>query len=160
MSIVCCFIKEQYFIDNAHFVKMLDSGNTNKQSHRTHLCVKITSNGNSFYIPLRNNLGADVRKFGRIGHSVPANGRPNAGLDYRYALIVNDSNYIEIPAIQRIPNRQYQKILTDITAIETEFEQYVSGFIKTAKKNRIGREALYRESSLINYLEELGITNK
>ena len=35
MAITCCFIKEQYFIDNAHFSKMLDSGNTDKQSHRS-----------------------------------------------------------------------------------------------------------------------------
>lgn len=158
MSIAYCFIKEQYFTDHLHFVKMLDSGNTIKQSHRAHLCIKVSLNGNSFYIPLRNNLGPDVRKFGRIGHSVPANGRPNAGLDYRYALIVNDANYIEIPTTQRIPNRQYQKIAVDISTIESEFEQYLSGFIKAAKKSRINREALFRESSLINFLDELGIS--
>ncbi len=39
MAITCCFIKEQYFIDNAHFSKMQDSGNTGKQSHRVHLCI-------------------------------------------------------------------------------------------------------------------------
>ena len=42
MSFVLCFIKESYFIDHAYFVKMLDSGNTNKQSQRTHLCLKFT----------------------------------------------------------------------------------------------------------------------
>jgi hypothetical protein len=55
MSAVCCFIKEQYFIDHASFAKMLDPGNTGKQSHRTYLCLKITSDGNDYYIPLRNN---------------------------------------------------------------------------------------------------------
>lgn len=39
---------------------------------------------------MRNNLGAEIRKFGRIGHAVPSEKRENAGLDYRYALIVND----------------------------------------------------------------------
>ena len=158
MAITCCFIKGQYFIDNAHFVKMLDSGNTIKQCHRTHLCIQVSSNGNTFYIPLGNNLGPDVRKFGRIGHSVPANGRPKAGIDYRYALIVNDASYIEIPTVQRIPNSQYQKLLTDISAIETEFNQYLTGFIKASRKNRIDREALFRESSLVNFLSELGVT--
>ena len=153
--ITCCFIREQYFLDNAHFIKMLDAGNTAKQSQRTHMCIEISANGNSFYIPLRRNLGADVRKFGRIGHSVPTNGRPDAGLDYRYSLIVNDSKYIEIPAAQRIPNSQYQKLVADFPVIQTEFEQYVTGFIKAAKKNRIEREPLYRESSLVNFRKEL-----
>lgn len=157
MAVTCCFIKEQFFIDNAHFTKMLDSGSTKKQSHRTHLCVQIASNVNTFYLPLRNNLGSEMRKFGRIGHAVPANGRPNAGIDYRYALIINDSKYIEIPTAQRIPNSQYQKILTDASTIETEFEQYLAGFIKAAKKNRIEREPLYKESSLVNFLGELGL---
>ena len=159
MAITCCYIKEQYFVDNAHYEKMLDSGNAVKQSQRTHLCIQVTTNENTFYIPLRNNLGADVRRFGRIGHSVPSHDRPNAGLDYRYALIVNDPSYIEIPKVRRIPRSQHQKITTDITTIQTEFEQYLLGFIKAANKKRIEREPLYRESSLVNFLHELGISN-
>ena len=74
---------------------MLDTGDTDKQSKRSHLCICIDFNDNRFFIPLRNNLGDDVRKFGRIGHSVPSDKRRNAGLDFRYALIVNDEQYIE-----------------------------------------------------------------
>lgn len=81
MSAVCCFIKEQYFIDHASFAKMLDPGNTGKQSHRTYLCLKITSDGNDYYIPLRNNLGKDVRPYGRIGHSVPSSTRTDTPVD-------------------------------------------------------------------------------
>ena len=51
-----------------------------------HLCIQIVADSSTFYLPLRNNLGADVRKFGRIGHSVPTQNRPQAGIDYRYAL--------------------------------------------------------------------------
>ena len=58
---------------------MLDVGNSGKQSKRTHLCVRVELDKNAFYIPLQNNLGADVRKFGRIGHSVPSEKRKNAG---------------------------------------------------------------------------------
>lgn len=160
MPITCCFIRKQYFIDHPHFVNMLDSGNIVKQSQRTHLCIRIAFDNNVFYIPLRNKLGPDVRKFGRIGHAVPTADRPEAGIDYRYALIVNDSNYIEIPSSQRIPNRQYQKLLSDISTIEDEFNRYLTGFIKAAKKNRINREALYRASSLINFLTELGVKDQ
>ena len=103
MSFVLCFIKESYFIDHAYFVKMLDSGNTNKQSQRTHLCLKFTYNSNTFYIPLRNNLGPEIRKYGRIGHSLPSPSRPNAGLDFRHALVINSLDYIEPQTIQKIP---------------------------------------------------------
>lgn len=155
MNPVCCFIKEQYFIDHSFFTKMLDPGNTKKQSHRTYLCVKITADGNDYYIPLRNNLGKDVRPFGRIGHSVPSSSRSDAGLDYRYSLIINDASYIEIPSVQKIPNAQFRKINSDYTTIETEFSAYLSGFKKALKKNRVAKEPLYRESSLINFSSEL-----
>lgn len=78
MNPIFCFIKKSYFQDNHAFVKVLDIGNADKQSKRTHLCVKIEQDGNKFYIPLRNNLGAEIRKFGRIGHSVPSKKRQNA----------------------------------------------------------------------------------
>lgn len=42
-EIRCCFIKEQYFIDNSDFINMLDSGNVLKQSQRTHLCIELKS---------------------------------------------------------------------------------------------------------------------
>ena len=90
------FIREEYFKENETFVKMLDAGNADKQSKRTHLCILIELNNNKFYVPLRNNLGDEVRKFGRIGHSIPSNKRKDAGLDYRYTLIVNNEEYIEV----------------------------------------------------------------
>ena len=151
-----CFIRESYFKDNASFVKMLDVGNTDKQSKRTHLCILIELNNNKFYIPLRNNLGDEVRKFGRIGHSVPSNKRKHAGLDYRYALIVNDESYIELQTELKIPESQYRKIQKEYETITEEFKVYLNGFLKAAKKNRIEKEPLYRESSLINFKSELG----
>lgn len=75
MEPTLCFIREEYFKKNSSFVKMLDAGNTDKQSKRTHVCVLIEANNNKFYVPLRNNLGDEVRKFGRIGHSVPSQKR-------------------------------------------------------------------------------------
>ncbi len=134
---------------------MLDTGNTDKQSKRTHLCVMIEQNENKFYIPLRNNLGADVRKFGRIGHAVPSMKREKAGLDYRYALIVNDESYIELQKEKKIPRSQYQKIKADYETIQMEFAVYLNGFVKALKKGRNEKEPLYKESSLINFSKEL-----
>lgn len=150
-----CYIKAQYFIDHSSYTKILDPGNILKQSHRTYLCVKISTEDHDFYIPLRNNLGKDVRPFGRIGHSVPSSTRPDAGLDYRYALIINDKRYVEPSTTQKIPNTQFRKITKDYSIIISEFSIYLRGFRKAIKKNRVLIEALYRESSLINFTFEL-----
>lgn len=157
MEITLCFIRAAYFKERLGFIKLLDIGNTDKQSKRTHLCVKIDIHDNSYYVPLRNNLGADVRKFGRIGHAIPSEKRKNAGLDYRYALIVNDCSYIELQEIKKIPDSQYRKIIRDYDIIVREFSMYVKGYVKAAKKNRHIKEPLYRESSLINFFGELGV---
>ena len=120
MTINLCFIKEEYFMQHSTFTNMLDPGNLNKQNHRTHLCLVVESDENKFYIPLRNNLGAELRKFGRIGHAVPSKNRSSAGLDYRYALIINDDIFIEEQTEQRIPNMQYQKIEAEYEIIKRE----------------------------------------
>lgn len=154
-----CFIREQYFIDHPNLQKILDSGNTNKQSKRTFICVKVSLGHKSFYLPLRNNLGDAIRKFGRIGHSVPSKNRPNAGIDFRHVLIVDDMKYIEPHTTMKLPSSQYNKIVGDYNLIQKEFEVYLNGFVKAAKKNRITREPLYRDSSLINYVDELTKAN-
>lgn len=100
---------------------MLDPGNYDKQSKRSYLSLRVDVNSNSFYIPLRNNLKNDIKPFGRVGHLVPSKSRPNAGFDFRYALIVNDSSYIERPTTQRIPTSQFKRINNDIDDIEKEF---------------------------------------
>lgn len=155
MEPTLCYIRETYFNDNATFRKMLDTGNTAKQSRRTHLCLKIESAGYHFYIPLRNNLGAEIRKYGRIGHSVPSEKRKNAGLDYRYALIVNNDSYIELQTTKKIPESQYRCIKADYEKIVDEFTVYLNGYIKALRKDRNEKEPLFREFSLINFTEEL-----
>lgn len=155
MTVSLCYIKEKYFIDNSFFVKMLDPGNYDKQSKRSYLSLRVDVNSNSFYIPLRNNLKNDIKPFGRVGHLVPSKSRPNAGFDFRYALIVNDSSYIEMPTTQRIPTSQFKRINNDIDDIEKEFNEYIKGFIKAMRKSRIQNEPLYRESSLVNFVDIL-----
>ena len=101
-----CFIRESYFLLHPEFEKMLDPGKPEKQSKRTHLCLELSIGNNQYYIPLRNNLGEPVRKYGRIGHKVSSQERPNAGLDYRYTLIINEEEYIEEQKELRIPRSQ------------------------------------------------------
>lgn len=156
MDIKLCFIKEIYFLEHESFIKMLDSQNFSKQSKRIHLCLKIVNNNNNtFYIPLRNHLGDEIRKYGRIGHSVPSNKRPLAGLDYRYSLLINDNKYIEEINSIKIPKSQYKKICNDYEKINQEFSVYINGFIKAIRKNRVLQNPLYRESSLLNFVDIL-----
>lgn len=157
MEPTLCYIRENYFKDNPSFQKVLDTGDTAKQSRRTHLCLLIESSGNKFFIPLRNNLGAEIRKYGRIGHAIPSEKRKNAGLDYRYALIVNNSSYIELQTTQKIPESQYRRMKEDYEKIVNEFTKYLNGYIKALQKKRILKEPLYRESSLINFISELSL---
>lgn len=152
-----CFIKEQYFLDHPSFINMLDPGNTGKQSRRAHLCIEMIIHNNTVYIPLRNNLGAPLRRFGKIGYAVPSNKRPNAGLDYRYSLIINDKKYIEFHSEQKLPNSQYNLIRRDYDIIKREMAEYINKYIKAAKKNRHTTEPLFKLSSLINFHKELDI---
>lgn len=92
---------------------------------------------------------------GRIGHAVPSAKRQNAGLDYRYALIINDDKYIELQTEMKIPNSQYKCKKNDLDSIQKEFEVYLRGYIKAVKKKRNEKEPLYRESSLINFISEI-----
>ena len=151
MKVQYCFIRESYFTEHSDFINMLDVGQTKKQSSRVHLCVFVEDDKNRYAIPLRNNLGDAVRKFGRIGHAVPSETRKKAGLDYRYALIVNDDKYIEVPNERKIPRSQARKIESEYDAIRIEFLQYLKGYKKAAKKKRVQREPLYRVSSLQNF---------
>jgi len=146
------FILAQYFIDNSDFVELLDTNNTQKQSSRFHLFINVNYNGNQFYIPLRSNV-----KHGNSGFSVPSSTRSNAGLDYRKALIVNDSKYIQRPSIVKIPSSQINHIQSNITAIAKGFSSYVSGYIKSANKNREHLDSKYKFSTLHNFHKELGV---
>lgn len=160
MGNLCCYIKEQYFIERPELINILDSGNTPKQARRKQLCMQITFDGDTFYIPFRTHLGDDVRRYGRIGHSVPSVSRPEAGLDYRYTLVINNSDYIIAGTDQMLPNSQHKKLQNEILDIEEEFITYYNGFIRAFRKGRLKREPLYRYSSLINFVDELGIAPK
>ena len=151
------YIEKSYFEDHSNYQKMLDPGNVEKQQHRSYLCVEFIYGQNRFFIPLRNNLGEATRKFGKIGFAVPSKSRPEAGLDYRYMLIVNEEKYIERPTSQKVPESQKRMIDNNYDTIVAEATEYVRGYVKCASKNRVDREAKYRESSLINFYDELKI---
>lgn len=51
MGNLCCYIKEQYFIEWPELINILDLGNTPKQARRKQLCMQITFDGDTFLYP-------------------------------------------------------------------------------------------------------------
>ena len=150
------YIIDKYYKDHPGLIKILDIDDSTKHNIRTHLCLNIEIHKNSILVPLRKNLGAAIRPYGKIGYSVPSKSKPNAGLDYRYTMIISDKKYIQIDT-PRIPSKQIKIISSNYDTIEKEVMEYINSFITKAKKGRINRTARFRESSLINYYSELGI---
>lgn len=49
----------------------------------------------------------------------------------------NEKEYIEKPEFQKLPKTQMKKIMSDYEIIKKEFSQYLNGFKKMLRKNRI-----------------------
>ena len=156
MDVQYCYITEQYYIDNPNLIKVLDIGDSSRHNIRTHLCLSIRYLNNLILVPLRKNLGEADRKFGKIGFAVPSQSKPNAGLDYRYIMIINDMQYIRYDS-PRISNSQIRIIDTNYNTIEKEAIKYIKSYIRVANKGRVDKTARFRESSLINFHNELHI---
>ncbi|MBO5082045.1 MAG: hypothetical protein J6C06_05505 [Lachnospiraceae bacterium] len=155
-NIQFCYIIEQYYIDHPDLIKILDVDDVTKHNTRTHLCLTIKYKNNNILIPLRKNLGPAKRKFGTVGYPVPSASKPEAGLDYRYIMIINDTNYLRFD-IPRISNKQISIIKDNYTTIEKEAIDYINSYTRVANKGRINLNARFRESSLINFHNELEI---
>ena len=149
-------IKPEYYIEHPTLQKILDINHTEKHNFRIHLCLAVFYQENYILIPLRKNLGPAKRPFGIIGHAVPSQNKPYAGLDYRYMMVIKDAEYLQAE-IPRLPHKQLKIMENHYSQIETEALNYIQGYIKTAKKGRIKRTPLYRESALINFHKELGL---
>ena len=150
------YILQEYYDVHNNLQKILDLGEDAKHGIRTHLCLNINYNGNNILIPLRKNLGNAERRFGRIGFAVPSMSKPDAGLDYRYIMIIEDDKYIKFD-IPKIPNSQVSIIERNYATIESQAIEYINSYIKVAKKGRVDKVARFRESSLINFDKELGV---
>lgn len=151
-----CYITEQYYKDNPHLKKILDVDDSTKYNIRTHICLSVKFKHNNVLIPLRKNLGEPDRKFGKIGYPVPSASKPNAGLDYRYIMIINELKYLRFDT-PRISNRQISIIQNNYDTIEREAIEYINSYIRVANKGRVDMNARFRESSLINFHKELGV---
>lgn len=154
-----CYITEEYYADHPGLEKILDIDDATKHNIRTHVCLNVKYNDNNILIPLRKNLGVAERKFGKIGYSVPSKSKPQAGLDYRYIMVINDKKYLRYDE-PKISKKQINTIKDNYDTIEKEALEYVKSYIRTANKGRVDKTARFRESSLTNFDEELGVSIK
>lgn len=155
----CIFVKEEYFIKNNHFVEMLDSNDLEKQVRRKYIYLNFKYEENTLLVPLRSEM-PNIRELGQVGYSVPSTKKPNAGLDYRKILIINDSDYLEVPQYCKVSPSQANIINVKYETIKKQVESYVKGYIKSAKKNRHKKDKKYNFSTLHNYHLELGIISE
>ncbi|MCT4593648.1 MAG: hypothetical protein N4A57_05190 [Anaeromicrobium sp.] len=159
MSQMACkvvFIKEDFFKKNEHFVEILDPYDTKKQAKRNYAFLNVKCQNNNIFVPLRSKFNPN-QGCGVIGYPVPTNNKPNAGLDFRKILIVNELSYIEFPSNPKIPNMQQKIINEKYKTIENMVIQYIKGYMKSALKKREKRDKKYRFSTLHNFHNELGI---
>lgn len=135
---------------------MLDPDNLTKQSNRKYIFLEVKYKENNLLVPLRSEM-PDISKLGQVGYKVPSEYKPNAGLDYRKILIINDESYIEEPKYIKIPKSQVRIIDSNYNIIEKQVISYVDGYIKTVKKSRHLKDKKFCYSTLHNFHKELGI---
>lgn len=126
------------------------------REHRVYVCLKIEWESNTFLIPLRRDLGnlPGHPLFNKACYPVPSQSKPNAGLDFRKIIVVNDESCYRIDKAE-ISAKQRNTIQDNFEVIKGMAISYIEGFKKSAKKNRQKRDALYKFSALNNFLDEL-----
>lgn len=143
-------ISDSYFEDFPHLMEIMETDN------RVYLGIILKMDKNNYFIPLRSRAPKDP-VYRKSIYPIPSNTRPDAGLDMRKALIVNDPKYITVISNPKIANKQMKKINNDISTIENMFEIYVRGYKRAFRKDRIERELPFKYSTLKNYHVELGL---
>lgn len=152
------FVKEAFFQQQfTDSDQLLDYTKKKKdQEARTYVCIKIEFEDNTFLIPLRTDLGNIVNNplFNGVYFKVPSEPRPNAGLDFRKIIVINDESLYEIEDA-KIAYSQKTIMRDNLEEIKTLAQNYITGFKKALKKGRNKRDPLYRFSALNNFLNEL-----
>ncbi|TDK54768.1 hypothetical protein E2K98_28785 [Bacillus salipaludis] len=125
---------------------------------RVYVCLKLEYENNTFLIPLRRDLAGMPGHplFQKACYPVPSENKPDAGLDFRKIIVVNEPSLYRIDEA-KISAKQRNTMQDNFEVIKNLAIDYIDGFKKAARKNRQKREPLYKYSALNNFLEELGI---
>lgn len=148
---------EQEFNDPEEILDKADDKGSRET--RVYVCVKIQFEDNTYLVPLRKKLANNIVSnplLNKTYYKVPSDSKPNAGLDFRKTIIINDSSLYVIDEA-KISYAQKKIIEENFAEISTLAIEYIKGFKKAAKKGRQKRDSLYRFSALNNFLKELKI---
>lgn len=145
-------LNKKYFEENSHFKNMLDENNIQKQVKRPYVYVSIKVRDNNFLLPLRSNLNHPN------GFHAPSSKSANAGIDYSHALILPESSYIKNRT--DLDREQYDYIKDNYDTIKSGFASYLKDYIRKEKKGIAHKVGKFKNSTLLNFNEELGLVKK
>lgn len=148
---------EQEFNDPTQILDKED-GKGSRET-RVYVCVEIQFEDNTYLVPLRKNLANNIVSnslFNKTYYKVPSDSKPNAGLDFRKTIVINDPSMYVIDEA-KISHAQKKIIEENFAEISMLAIEYIKGFKKAAQKKRQKREPLYRFSALNNFLKELKV---
>lgn len=121
----------------------------NTKQNRMYMYLKINYKNLTFLIPLETNVFSRQQS---AFYPLPTQSRPNAGLNFRKALISEqpskDIKTIEIPLI---PRTQLDNLTQSTDKIERNFTRYIENFIQACNKNREHLEKEFKFSTLHFY---------
>lgn len=153
------FLKESFFSKKQYNEQLLDVTKSSKdQVRRAYVCLILQDEFNTYLIPLKTSIKdqKDDRTLQGTYYEVPSSNRPDAGLDFRKIILVNDSNDYTIEEA-KISYTQKKIIQDNFDDIKKEAIKYIEGFKTAAKKKRIERERKFRFAALTNFIDELKI---
>lgn len=146
---------EQEFSDPTQILDKLKS--KNEREARAYVLLRIFFEGNTFLVPLKKDIsGIPQHWVDKISYPVPSTNKPNAGLDIRKMIIVNDESFYRVDEA-RIAYSQKKIIQDNFEEIKGRAIEYIKDFKKAAAKGRNTKTALFKLSALNNFLDELGI---
>lgn len=153
-------LTDKFYEENGHLERILDKekGSTEfKDKGRGYGVIVIDFKGLQFGIPLRSNM---THKYGftteRIRDEVK-NKTYRKGLDYTKAVILKEDDYVTERSF-KIPAEEFDKINDSKEMIKRQFTNFVKKYVTAVERNDQNLLSKnYRDSSLINYHEELGI---
>lgn len=153
-------LTDKFYEENNHLERILDKerGSTEfLDKGRGYGVVVIDLNGLRFGIPLRSTM---THKYGfatEIKRDEVKKKTYRKGLDYTKAVILKDDEYITERSF-KIPAEEFDKINDSQEMIKRQFTIFVEKYITAVENNDQNLLSKnYRDSSLINYHEELGI---
>jgi len=141
-------ISANYFEDYPYLEEVLH------KDTRLYLGIILEIAACKCFVPFRSNLPLEP-KFKKARFLLPTANKPQAGLDYRKLLLLNDDKYIQIQQSVLISHAQKKRIDENYELITKEVSSYIQKYMREFKRGRASRNFLYQFSTLKNYHREL-----